>query len=213
LFGKTTDAQSELSRTGAASAGGEYVRKHLAGVAELSYRYRAALVLPPLLFSLFWIQFETDRDWLLWPLGVALFSAGLMLRFWAQEHLHYRIRIPMKFIRSGPYAIVRNPIYIGNSLICLGLTVTSELLWMVPVVLIWCGVLYAFVVRYEERMLAVRYGEPYCAYLREVPRWWPRSFVFQPHELVNRYAWPSALAEAHNLLLLLPFILKELLSR
>src|SRR3954452_17361109 len=93
---------------------------------------------------------------------------------WSQKYLGYRLRIKRNITTSGPYALVRNPIYIGNTLVILGTVVMSEVLWMVPVTLLWCAMVYSFVVRYEERLLTAKYGKEYLDYLVAVPRWLPR---------------------------------------
>jgi protein-S-isoprenylcysteine O-methyltransferase Ste14 len=51
---------------------------------------------------------------------------------WAQKHLGYRLKITQSVPTAGPYALLRNPIYIGNTLVILGAVVMSEVLWMVP---------------------------------------------------------------------------------
>ena len=69
----------------------------------------------------FWHEYEYDR--LVWPLGLLLFLRGWALRIWAQQHVCYRIKTNKALTTSGPYAVVRNPIYIGNTLIVLGVIV------------------------------------------------------------------------------------------
>ena len=54
------------------------------------------------------------------------------------------------FTHTGPYRWVRNPIYISNTLLCVGLTVLSQVLWMVPVTIAWCLIVYTIVIREEE---------------------------------------------------------------
>jgi protein-S-isoprenylcysteine O-methyltransferase Ste14 len=145
-----------------------------------------------------------------WAAGGVVFGMGLSIRIWSQQHLRFRITRNMILTRTGPYALMRNPIYVGNTLICVGLVIASKLLWIVPITLLVCAGAFALVVRHEERKLTRVYGEPYLEYLREVPRWLPR---WQPG---YRPAWitdqlrPSIRAEAYNLLLLIPFILKDL---
>ena len=88
---------------------------------EWFYRFRGWLVAPPLLLALFSTAGRVDRPWLCWGLGLALFAAGVFVRLWAQEHLHYRLRAETALTRTGPYRRMRNPIYVGNTLIGAGL--------------------------------------------------------------------------------------------
>lgn len=74
---------------------------------------------------------------------------------------------------SGPYSVVRNPLYLGNFLGTVGFCFAIEQ----PVVALLTGALffaaYSAVVDREERDLARLFGEPYRAYLAAVPRWIP----------------------------------------
>jgi len=138
------------------------------------YMWRGFLVAPPLVFSLGCFFGEYENDIVIWPLGILLFLAGWTIRIWAQKHLGYRLKVKRSLTSSGPYALLRNPIYIGNTLLILAAVVTSEVLWMIPLTLLWCAAVYSLVVRYEERHLAEKYGEAYLSYVTAVPRWLPR---------------------------------------
>ena len=174
------------------------------------YRFRSFLVSPPLIFASFCFFRETER--FVWPLGISVFLIGFMLRLWAQQHLHYRLKIRKQLTTTGPYAFVRNPVYIGNILIGLGATLVSELVWMVPITLLWYVIIYGFVVRHEEAHLLEKYGEAYQRYKSEVPRWFPRLPNFSKLELLNSFFYASVLKEGHCFLILFPYVLKELVS-
>jgi protein-S-isoprenylcysteine O-methyltransferase Ste14 len=138
------------------------------------YTWRGLLAALPVIFSIFCFLGECEVDLVVWPLGLLLFGLGWALRMWSQKYLGYRLRIKRSITTSGPYTLVRNPIYIGNTLIILGTVLMSEVLWMIPVALLWCGIVYSFVVRYEEQLLAVQYGGEYLDYLGSARRWLPR---------------------------------------
>jgi len=175
------------------------------------YRFRSVLVSPPLVFAFFYSSHETKK-WV-WPLGISVFLIGFMVRLWAQEHLHYRLRVRKYLTTTGPFGFVRNPIYIGNILIGLGATLVSGLVWMVPITLLWYAIIYGFVVRHEESHLLEKYGEAYRVYMSEVPRWVPRFPGSAKMELVNRFFYVSVLKEIHCFLILLPYLLKEIVLR
>ena len=175
------------------------------------FRFRGPLAACPLIIAAVTFRMETEREGLLWSVALVLVGLGIALRTWAQQHLHHRLRLPLQLTRTGPYALIRNPLYVGNTLICVGATFTSELLWMVPLMLAWCVTLYTLVVRYEESVLWARYGEEYRSYAASVSRWIPRK-LSRNLALVNEYWRPSLLLELRSLLVLLPFVVKELLS-
>jgi protein-S-isoprenylcysteine O-methyltransferase Ste14 len=173
------------------------------------YRSRGVLVSPPLIFALVWSRFETENDYLIWGIGISAYFIGLALRIWAQQHLHYRLEVRTQLTTNGPYQFSRNPIYIGNILICVALTIISELLWLAPITFLWCAMVYSLVIRHEEAGLIKRYGLPYRKYMSEVPRWFSCGPFFRKLGLVNEHFFSSIVAEIHCLLLLLPYILKE----
>jgi protein-S-isoprenylcysteine O-methyltransferase Ste14 len=180
-------------------------------VLRMIYRFRGVLVSPPLLFSLVWFNSEVEIDALI-LVGICIFFIGLALRIWAQQHLRYRLKIKKQLTTTGPYHFVRNPIYIGNTLICMGLTIVSELLWLVPITFIWCTTVYSLVIRYEEARLLKKYGQLYQKYISEVPRWFTLNLHFRNLGLKNEFFFASIVAEIHCLVFLLPFIIKEIVS-
>lgn len=176
------------------------------------YKLRGALIVPVYLFAMVFTWYEHE-SWVLYPLGGALFTAGWILRVWSQMHLHYRLKVHKVLTRTGPYAYVRNPIYIGNTLILIGVTVLAEMLWLTPVMLACCALTYTLVVRYEESHLTGKYGEPYVEYLQAVPRWMPRTKNVHPVASIKNlgeFLMPSIRAEVHMFLLLIPVVIKEL---
>ena len=173
------------------------------------YRYRGVLLAPPLLLALFSAFHETESR-LVWPLGIALFLLGTGIRVLAQQHIHHRIKARQDLTTTGLYSIIRNPLYVANTVICLGAVVVSEETWFVPIMLLYCCGLYLLVVRYEEACLLKEYGEPYCKYLSEVPRWFPRILRFRNKgPVINLHFLHALAAESSCLLLLVPYILKE----
>jgi protein-S-isoprenylcysteine O-methyltransferase Ste14 len=172
------------------------------------FRQRGLLANVPLFFALFWTRGEVNAPLLCWGLGVGLLLLGVAVRVWAQSHIRHRLVVPMQLTWTGPYRLVRNPLYIGNTLIIVGATVFSRLLWLAPLALIWCAIVYSLVVRYEEGFLAELYGEPYRQFLARVPRWLPRLSGFQKPDFSNQYLGRAVRAELHCFLVLLPFLIK-----
>jgi hypothetical protein len=88
----------------------------------------------------------------------------------------------------------------------------SELLWLVPFILIYYLGIYSLVIRYEETHLLSKYGEPYLKYMADVPRWVPKVLHLKKIRMMNEYLLQSIVAEIHCLLLVLAFILKEIIN-
>jgi protein-S-isoprenylcysteine O-methyltransferase Ste14 len=155
----------------------------------------------------FWHEYENEV--VVWPLGLLLFLGGWGLRVWAQQHVCYRLKTTKALTTSGPYSMVRNPIYIGNTLIVLGVVVMSELFWLVPLTGLWCLCVYALVVRYEERQLYAKYGVAYRAYQAAVPRWLPRVTSTWATGHGRADLLQALVVECHVVLMVAPMVLKE----
>ncbi|HXG50828.1 MAG TPA: isoprenylcysteine carboxylmethyltransferase family protein [candidate division Zixibacteria bacterium] len=123
-------------------------------------------------------------DTLVDTLGAACLVAGGLLRIWAVSHAgrctrSRRLKAPM-LITSGPYALMRHPIYTGNFLIGLGMVVLSESIVWIPVFLALFVLLYGALVAAEEEFLSERFGEAFERYRRSVPKYLPRPLATSP---------------------------------
>jgi protein-S-isoprenylcysteine O-methyltransferase Ste14 len=109
--------------------------------------------------------------------GVALVSIGEGRRLWAVHHIGVISRTRSDrlgpLVVTGPFAIVRNPLYLGNIAIWVGFAVIARMLWMAPTVVALLGCEYHAIVRWEERLLGLRLGDAYRVYAAVVPRWIP----------------------------------------
>jgi protein-S-isoprenylcysteine O-methyltransferase Ste14 len=82
---------------------------------------------------------------------------------------------------SGGFAYVRNPLYLGNILIYLGVGIMSWALfpYLQIVALVFFYIQYKLIIDEEEGYLKKTYGEQYQNYLKNVPRLFPR---FTPYK-------------------------------
>ncbi|HXH07104.1 MAG TPA: isoprenylcysteine carboxylmethyltransferase family protein [Vicinamibacterales bacterium] len=176
---------------------------------SFAWKHRNILAGLPLGVMLVSTRWETEADGVIWPIAIALCALGVALRSWASCHCWYAQGRPMTLTSSGPYAYVRNPLYVANILIITSAAVASELEWLVPAALLWAALVYARVARYEEDQLLREYGESFLRYQAEVPGWLPRT-LRPPGPTGERQIGSAAVRQALNSLVLAPFLLKEL---
>ncbi len=109
--------------------------------------------------------------------GLVIVLAGELIRMSGVHHIGSVSRTRSErlgpLIDHGPFAMVRNPLYIGNILLWVGFAVSAQLLWLAPLVVVLLALEYHAIVRWEERLLESRMGENYRQYMRRVPRWIP----------------------------------------
>jgi protein-S-isoprenylcysteine O-methyltransferase Ste14 len=112
--------------------------------------------------------------------GVIVTIAGELLRLWGVHHIGAISRTRADrlgpLVSSGPFALVRNPLYLGNIALWVGFALTARLVWLAPVILILLGLEYHAIVRWEEQLLESRLGQAYREYASRVPRWTPHLF-------------------------------------
>jgi protein-S-isoprenylcysteine O-methyltransferase Ste14 len=101
--------------------------------------------------------------------GIPLSLAGLILRAWAAGHLAKNHQLAT----SGPYAHVRNPLYIGTLLVAAGLVVASRSVALGFVFAAVFFLIYLPVIQLEEQHLRNLFPE-YAAYAQNVPALIPR---------------------------------------
>lgn len=79
---------------------------------------------------------------------------------------------PDRLVTSGPFALCRNPMYLGHIIFLAGLALTLES-WLAGALAVGTAVWFQFRVRRDERRLEERFGEPYREYAARVKRWLP----------------------------------------
>lgn len=175
------DARAASERTGAARAG------------AILFRHRGWLPVPFLVVPLLLPGGQTRATWIggaaLVALGEAVRLAGVAA---AGTSTRRRSREVQRLVTYGIFAWTRNPLYVGNFLAWLGVTVASGVLWFLPVTIALFALEYSLIVRFEEGVLETTFGEEYLAYKRRTPRWVARPPATPdrgPHEW--RDAWRS----------------------
>ena len=107
-------------------------------------------------------------------LGDLLTAGGLLFSIWARAHLgkywsgKITLKVGHKLIRTGPYRLVRHPIYTGLIAGALGGALaaeTGDALLGLAMFIASCFLK----VRWEEELLTTEFGEEYTTFKREVP--------------------------------------------
>jgi len=109
----------------------------------------------------------THNPWLQ-GIGLAIFVLGLALAVWARVYLGRNWGMPMsekadpELVTTGPYSVIRHPIYSGIILAMIGTTIAVSLYWLIAAALIGAYFLYSAIM--EERYMGERFPEAYPRY-------------------------------------------------
>lgn len=74
--------------------------------------------------------------------------------------------------QGGLFAHCRNPLYVGNLLMLLGLILVHGAPLFCAIATAYVLLVYISIVANEEQYLRGKFGEEYVDYCRRVPRWW-----------------------------------------
>ena len=111
--------------------------------------------------------------WSFW-IGTALIAFGLGFAAWARIHLagNWSGTVTLKqdhsLTRSGPYRLVRHPIYTGLLIAILGSAI-AEAEWRGLVALVLITVSFLRKIAVEEQFLTTQFGDAYTRYRRRGP--------------------------------------------
>jgi protein-S-isoprenylcysteine O-methyltransferase Ste14 len=103
--------------------------------------------------------------------GLLFAFVGIVFAIWARVHIGKNWGMPMaqkeipELVTSGPYAIVRHPIYTGVLLAMLGSVLVAGMSWFIPLVFFLFYFIYS--ARHEERTMLKQFPEEYRHYMKK----------------------------------------------
>ena len=142
--------------------------------------------------------------WLASPTPTSLMAGALIavtgecLRLWAAGHLEKSKEVT----RSGPYRYTRHPLYLGSSLIGVGIAVASAHLVVAAIVAAYMALTLTAAMRSEEAHLREKFGDAYDAYAEkraapmDRPFSWSRAIGNREHHTMLGLATGFALLAA-----------------
>ena len=104
-----------------------------------------------------WLATPTLRSLMI---GAAIAIAGESIRVWAAGHLEKSKEVT----QSGPYRYTRHPLYLGSSLIGIGLAIAANNVIVFVIVIAYLALTLTAAMRSEEAHLREKFGDAYDAY-------------------------------------------------
>ena len=145
----------------------------MTNISNIFFKYRSYTPIPFLLLMVIF----AEPSIVSMIIGFAIAISGELMRFWGVSWAGSETRTTggvggTYLIISGPFAFVRNPLYVGNILLYIGIGIMSWSLfpYLQIVALLFFAVQYHFIVLEEEKFLKEKFGEAYKNYFKNVPR-------------------------------------------
>ena len=141
------------------------------------FRHRTSIPLPAAIAILTLRLGEAPPSAALIGTGIVITVLGELIRLWGVHHIGAISRTRSErlgpLVASGPFALLRNPLYVGNIWLWVGFALTARLIWLAAAIFVLLAIEYHAIVRWEEALLESRLGQAYRDYAARVPRWVP----------------------------------------
>jgi protein-S-isoprenylcysteine O-methyltransferase Ste14 len=146
------------------------------------FKYRSYTPIP---FLVIMFLFANPNIWSI-IIGLAVALKGESIRIWGVSWAGSETRTTGEvggsfLVISGPFAYVRNPLYVGNILMYTGLGIMSFALfpYLQILGLLFFYFQYSSIVKEEEHYLKATYGKEYENYCSNVPRFFPKLKAYE----------------------------------
>ena len=154
--------------------------------ASILFKYRSYTPVP---FIIIMLIYENANIWSL-VVGFLIAFSGELIRLWGVSWAGSETRTTggvggSFLVISGPFAYVRNPLYLGNILIYTGIGIMSFAVfpWLQIIGFIFFLFQYYVIVKEEEKFLMEKYKAEYDNYLKNVPQFFPRLTPYRNKNL------------------------------
>ena len=126
--------------------------------------------------------------------GIRCFTVGYVPRGTSGRNTKGQVAETLN--TTGMYAVVRNPIYLGNFIIWFGLSLFMKLWWFTALISLFFLVFYERIIFTEERFLREKFGDEFLQWAEKTPVIIPNFKNWRPPSLP--FSWKSALVREYG---------------
>jgi protein-S-isoprenylcysteine O-methyltransferase Ste14 len=160
----------------------------MSSLAKFLFKYRSYTPIPFLLLGIVYNEVS------IWSLiaGFLVALSGELLRLWGVSYAGSETRTTGDvggsfLVVSGPFAHVRNPLYVGNILLYTGIGIMSAAIFPYLQIITVCYFVfqYIYIIKEEEGYLRKTYGADFEEYCKNVNRFLPRLTAYKKEGLAQ----------------------------
>ena len=159
---------------------------HSSKIGNFFFKIRSFTPIPFIIALLYFAK----PSWHTVVIGMPFIVVGEFLRVWAVGYAGASTRArtlgaARDLVTTGPYSYVRNPLYLGNFLLSLGVCLVANVYWLVAILVVGYFFQYLPIIALEEAYLLESCGSVYQVYREQVPRFIPQFHSYpdaSPHD-------------------------------
>ncbi len=122
--------------------------------------------------------------WRSLAVGLGVAAMALIIRAWAAGHIQKERKLAV----SGPYRHTRNPLYVGNFVLGIGIVAAANTWWGAGLFVLYFGLFYPPVIMAERERMKRLFPAEYADYTTSVPLFFPRLRP-SPENGEGRFRW------------------------
>jgi protein-S-isoprenylcysteine O-methyltransferase Ste14 len=148
---------------------------------EFFFKYRSYTPIPVILFAIVF----ANTTLLSFCVGAIIAGLGEFIRIWSVRFAGSATRTTGEvgadvLVTTGPYGRCRNPLYLGNFLLSIGVVLIAWpfMPWFLFIYLTLFYFQYTAIISLEEEFLKEKFGQQYTEYEKNVSRFLPQFFIW-----------------------------------
>ena len=158
-------------------------------IRQFFFKYRSYTPIPIAILILYFALEHSPHYFL----GLLMLFFGELIRIWAVSYAGGKTRTRKvgapELCTSGPYSFTRNPLYLGNMFMYIGIAMVAgapNIILMISIIFSFFLIQYTFIVSLEEETLTTLFGEQYINYKKHVPAIFPRLRPWKGSRVAKR---------------------------
>ena len=125
-------------------------------------------------------------------IGCSIVLLGLIVRLYASGFVLKNKELST----TGPYAFVRHPLYTGNILILMGVSLTTSLPWTIVCSILFFWFYYPPAIEYEDRKLKLLFPDTWNSWANQTPPLLPK---LKTHDFnLSSWSWKKSLVNNYE---------------
>ncbi len=163
------------------------LKDHFDASGRICFKYRSFLPLLILIFAIPFLPVDKYISDSYLKISMAISVLGLLIRFTVIGFLqdlktsgrNSKEQVANSLNTLGAYSMVRNPLYLGNYFILLGMVSAFKDVGFAIVVTLLFIVCYERIIYHEEKFLEEKFGQQYTTWANKTPAFFPKFSLYQ----------------------------------